>query len=62
MKPPLIIYWARRDFRLHDNPALLSAIVDSKENNLPFLPLFILEDYMTAGDPAHQFGLCSVSR
>lgn len=59
MKPPLIIYWARRDLRLQDNPALLSAIVDSKENNIPFLPLFVLEDYMTAGNPAHQFGLPS---
>jgi deoxyribodipyrimidine photo-lyase len=59
MKPPLLIYWARRDLRLHDNSALLSAIVDSKENNIPFLPLFILEDYMMEGGPAHQFGLPS---
>ncbi len=59
MKSPLIIYWSRRDFRLTDNPALLAALEHGKKENLPFLPLFILEDYMTEGNPTHQFGLSS---
>lgn len=56
MKETLIIYWARRDLRITDNPALTAACACSKELRASFLPLFILEKYMTAGDPAHQFG------
>ncbi len=56
MKIPLIIYWSRRDLRLADNPALLAAGAASKIEGQAFLPLFILEDYMCAGDPLHQFG------
>ncbi len=59
MKSPLVIYWSRRDFRLADNPALLAALLHSKKENIPFLPIFILEDYMTEGNPIHQFGLPS---
>ncbi|MES2966606.1 MAG: deoxyribodipyrimidine photo-lyase [Patescibacteria group bacterium] len=54
--PPLTIYWSRRDFRLADNPALLAASSYAIANNTSFLPLFIVEDYMTAGDPTFQFG------
>ena len=54
--PPLTIYWSRRDLRLTDNPALLAASSYAVEHNTTFLPLFILEDYMTVGDPAFQFG------
>ena len=25
-KPPVVVYWLRRDFRLFDNPALLAAL------------------------------------
>jgi deoxyribodipyrimidine photo-lyase len=56
MKTPLVIYWSRRDFRLADNPALRAATVESKEKNVPFLPLFILEEYMLKAEPGHQFG------
>lgn len=56
MNTPLTIYWSRRDFRLADNPALLAASAHAIANNTSFLPLFILEDYMTAGDPKFQFG------
>ncbi len=52
----LTIYWSRRDLRLADNPALLAASSYAVEHNTTFLPLFILEDYMTAGDPTFQFG------
>lgn len=52
----LTIYWSRRDLRLTDNPALLAASDFAISNKTAFLPLFILEDYMTAGDPAFQFG------
>ena len=56
MKSPLIIYWVRRDLRLADNPALTAACAASRSLNVPLLPLFILEDYMTAGNPSSQFG------
>jgi deoxyribodipyrimidine photo-lyase len=59
MRQPLIIYWSRRDFRLTDNPALEAALTKSRTEGIPFLPLFILEDYMTNGDPAYQFGYTS---
>lgn len=42
--------------RVVDNPALAEACLVSKRESVPFLPLFILEDYMTAGQPEHQFG------
>jgi deoxyribodipyrimidine photolyase len=56
MKSKLIIYWSRRDFRLTDNPALSKAITKSKSEQIPLLPIFILENFMTAGDPKYQFG------
>ncbi len=56
MKPPLIIYWTRRDLRMADNPALVAASAVSHQEGVPFLPLFILEDYMTVGKVEHQFG------
>ncbi len=49
MKSPLTIYWARRDFRIHDNPALSGAADHSKKEGCPLLPLFILEPYMSEG-------------
>ncbi len=55
-KTPLIIYWSRRDFRLKDNPALHTALECSKKENTAFLPVFILERYMTGLHPDHQFG------
>ena len=56
MKQPLTLYWARRDLRLLDNPALYAAVEYSKKEAIPFLPLFIVEDYMIQGEPEHQFG------
>lgn len=56
MKPKLNIYWSRRDLRLKDNLALLAATEACKLGDVPFLPLFILEDYMTAAKPESQFG------
>ncbi len=56
MKEKVAIYWARRDFRLHDNPALHSAISYSKKENVSFLPIFILEDYMCKAEADEQFG------
>jgi deoxyribodipyrimidine photolyase len=56
MKTKLIIYWSRRDFRLADNPALFKAIERSKTDKIAFLPLFIVEKYMIAGNPEYQFG------
>jgi len=56
MKPALIICWVRRDLRLKDNPALQAASAASREQGVPLLPLFILEDYMLEARPEHQFG------
>ncbi len=56
MKLPLIIYWARRDLRLADNPALTAAVKEARERQVPLLPLFILEDYMLEASPEYQFG------
>jgi deoxyribodipyrimidine photo-lyase len=56
MNPQLTIYWARRDLRLTDNPALKAALTHARESGGVFLPVFVLEDYMCAGDPAFQFG------
>ncbi len=55
----LVIYWSRRDFRFADNRALVAALAESKEEDAVLLPLFILENYMAAGNPAAQFGLPS---
>jgi deoxyribodipyrimidine photo-lyase len=54
----LNIYWSRRDFRLDDNPALYNCLKNSGEGSL-FLPLFILEEYMTKGDPKYQYSYTS---
>ena len=43
MKTSLIVYWARRDLRLTDNPALYHSINTAKERNISFAPIFILE-------------------
>jgi len=56
MKPELVVYWSRRDFRLRDNPALTTALKESEARGVPFLPIFVLEDYMTEGNPESQFG------
>ncbi len=56
MKQPLLIYWLRRDLRLADNPALVAAVAKSRQDNIPLLPLFILEDYMLKATPEYQFG------
>lgn len=56
MKEKIAVYWSRRDFRVRDNPALTAAIAFTKKENAVLLPLFILEDYMCAGDSKFQFG------
>lgn len=56
MKEKLIIYWSRRDFRLRDNRALLSSVLNAKKENTHFLPIFIIEPYMTEGNAKFQFG------
>jgi deoxyribodipyrimidine photo-lyase len=50
------LYWSRRDFRLTDNPALSAALEAAHKHTEPFLPLFIIEDYMLRGDAELQFG------
>lgn len=56
MKPQLILYWARRDLRLQDNPALSKAMDHANKEHIPFAPLFILEDYMLKAEVHSQFG------
>lgn len=55
----LHVYWSRKDFRLDDNLALFSSLKKSREEGSLFLPVFILEDYMVAGDPAFQYSYTS---
>jgi deoxyribodipyrimidine photo-lyase len=43
MKTSLVIYWSRRDFRLHDNPALLQALEYSKKEQIECLPIYIFD-------------------
>ena len=45
----LVVYWSRRDFRVHDNPALSASISAVKNAGGEFLPLFIAEPYMKKG-------------
>jgi deoxyribodipyrimidine photo-lyase len=56
MKPALLIYWVRRDFRLTDNPALTQAMKDSQQKDIPFLPIFILDDGILSGNPHPHIG------
>jgi deoxyribodipyrimidine photo-lyase len=56
MKQPLIIYWSRRDFRLRDNRALANAVQTSNKKDIPLLPVFFIEPYMTRGDDRALFG------
>lgn len=56
MKPKLSIYWSRRDFRIRDNAALYQAIKQAQTDDALFLPMFVVERYMTAGNPKYQFG------
>lgn len=56
MKTSLIIYWARRDLRFTDNPALYHAVNTAKESNIQFAPIFILENYMLEASSQAQFG------
>ncbi len=59
MKKKINIYWARRDFRLTDNPALYNAVEKSKKDDSYFLPIFILEDYMLKKNQTYEFGFPS---
>lgn len=43
MNQKICIYWCRRDFRLSDNPALWEAVNYSLVNNIPFVPIYILD-------------------
>jgi len=43
-KPQIIIYWGRRDFRLNDNQALFEGINSHTQNQIPFFPVYILDD------------------
>lgn len=56
MKEKIVVYWARRDFRMRDNPALYHAVEKAKKESLPLFPLFILEDYMRNATPKFQWG------
>lgn len=46
----IVLYWQRRDFRIHDNPALHHASLSAQKEGALFLPFFVLEDYMSQSD------------
>lgn len=56
MMKQAVVYWARRDLRLEDNPALNAAIQIAKEKDAEFLPVFTLENYILEAKPREQFG------
>jgi len=43
-KKPLVIYLPWKDFRLSDNPALTQALAFAKAKQIPFLPVYTLDD------------------
>jgi len=49
----LVIYWCRRDFRLHDNPAFFSAVNEAKKSNSLLVPLYILDDGILSSSATH---------
>jgi deoxyribodipyrimidine photo-lyase len=42
-RPKLVIFWHRRDLRLHDNAGLYQALKHAQATNLRVLPLFIFD-------------------
>ncbi|MBI4926154.1 MAG: deoxyribodipyrimidine photo-lyase, partial [Anaerolineae bacterium] len=54
-----VIWWIRRDLRLHDNPALQAAL----DTGLPLLPLFILDPHLLTGraEPRENFLLAGLA-
>lgn len=56
-KTKLVVYWARRDFRLIDNPAMSQAIKKANDENLTVLPIFILDPYILSPDSASVLGI-----
>ncbi len=56
MKQNITFFWVRRDFRLVDNPALTAAIAFSQKNNIPFLPVFILDEDILSGNTHPHIG------
>ncbi len=52
----MIIYFHKRDFRLHDNEALHKAVAISVEENMPMLPIMGLEtDLIENEDTSYEF-------
>ncbi len=56
MKKQVIIYWARRDLRWEDNPALHAAFARARASGADFLPVFFVEPYMRADTAGASFG------
>ncbi|MFN3556391.1 MAG: cryptochrome/photolyase family protein [Bacteroidales bacterium] len=50
MQDPVVIFWFRRDLRLHDNKGLWQALSGA----LPVVPLFIFDTEITGKLPAHD--------
>jgi len=55
MKPQIVIFWSRLDFRLNDNPGLFAAASFARENQIPFLPILVL-DTNILNDPSNNNG------
>ncbi len=56
MKKTVIVYWARRDLRWEDNPALCAAFQRARASGAVFLPVFFVEPYMRADTAGASFG------
>lgn len=52
----LLIYWHKRDYRLFDNDALLSAYTLSQQEQTPFIPIMGIEtDLLQNDDTSYEF-------
>jgi deoxyribodipyrimidine photo-lyase len=50
MKPHLVVFWCRSDFRLGDNPALHQSTQFAQQHKYQFLPLSFLDDDLLNSD------------
>ena len=55
------VMWFRRDLRIGDNPALLAAIEEARENGGAVLPLFILDPALIGGAGSKRLAYLSDS-
>ncbi|MGV1045417.1 deoxyribodipyrimidine photo-lyase [Limnohabitans sp.] len=48
---PGVVFWFRNDLRLHDNPALQSAVAQAQQTNTWLLPVYVHDSALLAPSP-----------